>query len=215
MQAFTYLSNQMSVIALTGGIGSGKSEAAKQFAKLGVPVVDVDVIAHELTAVGEPTLTEISSAFGTDFFNTDGTLNRAKLRAHVFEHEGERLKLEAILHPAIQRRALSQLATNEHNLKPVYQIIVIPLLFENNRYASIVHKTIVVDCDEQLQIQRAMARSQLSETQVKAIMNAQVSRATRLSLADEVIENNGSLAELTKKIAEIHEKLIKTCIVSK
>lgn len=205
----------MTVIALTGGIGSGKSEAAKQFAKLGVPVVDVDLIAHELTAVGEPTLAEISHAFGADFLNTDGTLNRAKLRAHVFEREDERLKLEAILHPAIQKRALSQLAANEHQLKPAYHIIVIPLLFESNRYASIVHKVIVVDCDEQLQIQRAMARSQLSEAQVKAIMGAQVSRATRLSLADEVIENNGSLADLTEKIIEIHEKLIKTCIVSK
>lgn len=205
----------MSVIALTGGIGSGKSEAAKQFAKLGVPVVDVDVIAHGLTAVGEPTLAEISRTFGADFLNTDGTLNRSKLRAHVFEYESERLKLEAILHPAIQSRALSELATNEHQLKPVYQIIVIPLLFESDRYTSLVQKTIVVDCDEQLQIQRAMTRSQLSEAQVKAIMDAQVSRATRLSLADEVIENNGSLSDLTKKITEIHEKLIKTCIVSK
>jgi dephospho-CoA kinase len=205
----------MSVIALTGGIGSGKSEVAKQFVKLGVPVVDVDVIAHELTAAGEPILAEISRTFGADFLNIDGTLNRAKLRRHVFEHEDERLKLEAILHPAIQRRALSQLATNEHQLKPAYQIIVIPLLFESDRYASIVHKTIVVDCDEQLQIQRAMARSQLSEAQVKAIMGAQVSRATRLSLADEVIENNGSLTELAEKTAEIHEKIIKTCIVSK
>lgn len=205
----------MPVIALTGGIGSGKSEAAKQFAKLGVPVVDVDVIAHELTAAGEPILAEISHTFGADFLNTDGTLNRAKLRTHVFEDENERLKLEAILHPAIQTRALSELAANEHQLKPTYQIIVIPLLFESDRYASIVHKAIVVDCDEKLQIQRAMARSQLSEVQVKAIIDAQVSRATRLSLADEVIENNGSLVELTKKISEIHEKLIKTCLVSK
>jgi dephospho-CoA kinase len=205
----------MSVIALTGGIGSGKSEAAKQFAKLGVPVVDVDAIAHELTAAGEPMLAEIGRTFGADFLNTDGTLNRAKLRAHVFEHEHERIKLEAMMHPAIQSRALSQLAANEHKLKPAYQIIVIPLLFESNRYASIVQKAIVVDCDEELQIQRAMARSQLNEIQVKAIMQAQVSRATRLSHADEVIENNGSLAELTKKITELHEKLIKTCIVSK
>jgi dephospho-CoA kinase len=205
----------MPVIALTGGIGSGKSEAAKQFAKLGVPVVDMDVIAHELTAVGEPILAEISRTFGTDFLNTDGTLNRAKLRAHVFEHEDERLKLEAIMHPAIQSRALDQLAANEHQLNPAYQIIVIPLLFESNRYASIVHEVIVVDCDEELQIQRAMARSQLSATQVKAIMEAQVSRATRLNRADEIIKNNGSLAELTEKVTEIHEKLIKTCIVSK
>jgi len=131
---------QIPVIALTGGIGSGKSEAAKQFAKLGVPVVDTDVIAHELTAVGEPMLADISRIFGTDFLTADGALNRTKLRAHVFENPVERLKLEALLHPAIYERALSQLANNENKLHPAYQILVIPLLFENNRYDAVIHK---------------------------------------------------------------------------
>ena len=93
--------------------------------------------------------------------------------------------------------------------------MVLPLLFENDRYTSIAHKVLVIDCDESLQIKRAMARSQLSETQVKAIMDAQVSRATRLALADEVIENNGTLTELIEKVANINKKFIKTCIVSK
>lgn len=206
---------QTPVIALTGGIGSGKSEAAKQFAKLGVPVVDTDVIAHELTAVGEPMLADIGRIFGTDFLTADGALNRPKLRAHVFENPAERLKLEALIHPAIYGRALSQLADNENKLHPAYQILVVPLLFENNRYDAVAHKTLVIDCNESLQIKRAMARSQLTETEVKAMMDAQVTRATRLHLADEVIENNGSLAELLGKITEIHKKFIKTCIVSK
>ena len=205
----------MLIIALTGGIGSGKSEAAKQFGLLGVPIVDTDIISHELTAVGQSILAEIGSTFGADFLMANGALNRAKLRAHVFENKEERLKLEAILHPAIRARALKQLAENESKLQPNYQILVLPLLFENDRYASIAHKVLVIDCDESLQIKRAMARSQLSESQVKAIMDAQVSRATRLALADEVIENNGTLTELIEKVAYINKKFIKTCIVSK
>ena len=204
----------MFIIGLTGGIGSGKSEAAKQFALLGVPIVDADVIAHELTASGQPILADISHVFGIDFINPDGTLNRTKLRAHVLESTNERLKLEAILHPAIHDQALQLLSKNEAKLHPAYQLLVMPLLFESNRYDGVTHKTLVIDCDENLQIKRAMARSNMTEKEVKAMMAAQVSRAARLERADEVIENNGMLSDLTEKIAEIHKKFIKTCIVS-
>lgn len=205
----------MNIIILTGGIGSGKSEAAKQFAVLGVPIVDTDVIAHELTAAGKTMLDEIGRIFGMDYLNTDKTLNRTKLRAHVFKNPTERLKLEALLHPAIYDNVLKQITENEKNLHPAYQVLVIPLLFESNQYNGLAHKTLVIDCDESVQIKRAMARSHLSETDVNAIMSTQVTRSTRLSLADEVIENNGSLLELKEKIAELHKKFIKTCIVSK
>jgi dephospho-CoA kinase len=204
----------MLIIGLTGGIGSGKSEAAKQFALLGVPIVDADVIAHELTASGQPILAEISRIFGKDFITADGMLNRPKLRAHVFENTNERLKLEALLHPAIHDLALQRLSENEAKLHPTYQLLVMPLLFESNRYDGVTHKTLVIDCDEDLQIKRAMARSNMPEKEVKAMMAAQISRATRLKRADEVIENNGTLTDLTEKIAEIHKKFIKTCIVS-
>lgn len=205
----------MYVIALTGGIGSGKSEAAKQFSRLGVPVVDTDAIAHSLTAVGEPTLAEIARHFGTGFLNADGSLDRAKLRAHIFNNPAERQRLEAILHPAIRERALQQLADNENQWHPHYQILVVPLLFESNSYEAIVQKTLVIDCDERTQINRTMARSQMTETDVKAVMQTQVSRATRLERADEIIENSGSVEELTEKVNKIHKKFIKTCIVSK
>jgi dephospho-CoA kinase len=199
----------MTIIALTGGIGSGKSEVALQFAQLGVPIVDTDVISHQLTALGSPVLTQINHLFNDNFLTPDGHLDRAKLRTHVFNSPEERKKLEALLHPLIRANALKQLAKNEHSLKPAYQILVIPLLFENNQYTSLVHKILVVDCDETLQIQRAMARSQLTKAQVEAIMAAQVSRATRLSQADEVIENNGTLAELIENISNMHKKLVK------
>lgn len=204
----------MFIIALTGGIGSGKSEAAKQFALLGVPIVDADVIAHELTAIGQPLLEDISRMFGADFITPDGALNRVKLRAHVFNKPEERLKLEAILHPAIHQHALQQLVENEGKFHASYQLLVMPLLFENNRYNGLANKILVIDCDESLQIERAMARSNMTEKDVKAMMAAQVSRATRIARADAVIENNGTLAELTEKIAAINKKFIKTCIVS-
>jgi len=203
------------IVALTGGIGSGKSEVARQFAALGVPIVDADVISHALTAVGQPLLKEISSTFGADFINADETLNRTKLREHVFNNLAERLKLEALIHPAIHKHALEQLAENENLLHPAYQILVIPLLFENNRYNGIADKILVVDCDESLQIRRAMARSNMSESDVKDMMNAQVARNVRLKFADEIIVNDGTLTELYEKVALIHKKLIKTCIVSK
>ena len=205
----------MFIIALTGGIGSGKSEAAKQFALLGVPIVDADVIAHELTAIGQPILADIGRIFGADFITTEGALDRAKLRAHILANANERLKLEALLHPAIHDHVLQKLAENEVKLHSAYQLLVMPLLFESQRYDGVAHKTLVIDCDESLQIKRATARSNITEQEVKAMMNAQVSRTTRLNRADEVIENNGTIADLTKKIASIHKNVIKTCIVSK
>lgn len=203
------------VVALTGGIGSGKSVAAKQFETLGVPVVDTDVIAHELTAKGMPILAEINQLFDSDFLTADGTLDRAKLRAHVFNNIENKRMLEALIHPAIYQCAIQKLAENTRQLNPAYQVIVVPLLFESNRYDGIANKTLVIDCDESLQIKRAMARSQLTESEVKTVMLAQLKREARLRLADEVIENNGSLAELQEKIMDFHKKFIKTCIVSK
>lgn len=205
----------MYIVGLTGGIGSGKSEAAKLFAELGVPVVDTDVIAHSLTAAGSPVLQQIALTFGSDYIHQDGNLNRSMLRAHVMGNPDERRKLEEILHPAIHHHALAQLTANEKKLQPRYQVLVIPLLFENRRYEDVINKIIVVDCEESLQIQRAMARSELNEADVRAMMAAQVSRDTRLNGAHEVIKNSGTLNELREKIHKIHNKLIKTCIVSK
>lgn len=205
----------MYIVALTGGIGSGKSEAARQFAQLGVPVVDTDVIAHELTATGSPILSEIEHMFDAGVLNDDGSLNRAKLRALVLSNPADRVRLEGLLHPAIYERAIALLKDNESKLRPQYQILVIPLLFENNRYHNVIDKILVIDCDENTQISRAMTRSKLTEEEVKAMMAAQTSRKVRLNGADEIIENNHSLADLIDKINKLHNKLIKTCIVSK
>lgn len=199
----------MYIVALTGGIGSGKSEASKQFFRLGVPVIDTDAIAHELTATGNPMLTKIAHTFGTQYLNAEGALNRAKLRTHILNNPAERLKLEALLHPVIYERAIELLNNNQRMLHPVYQILVVPLLFESNRYQDLVNKVLVIDCEEQLQIERAMARSQMTEQEARSMMSAQTTRANRIKLADEVIENNGLLAELIEKVNEFHKKTIK------
>lgn len=201
----------MFVVGLTGGIGCGKSEAARIFAKLGVPIVDVDVIARHLTTAGQPVLQEIISAFGTEFLDADGNLNRAAMREKVFNDIAARKDLEGILHPAIYDQALLELSQNQ---SAHYQILAISLLFENNRYKNDVARSLVIDCDEALQVSRTMQRSGLTEQAVRAIMTAQVSRDFRRKMADDLIENNGSLDELTKKITGMHEKYIHTCIVS-
>ena len=205
----------MQVVVLTGGIGSGKSEAAKQFAALGVPVVDVDAIAHQLTAKGQALLGQIQLLFGADFLLADGSLDRAKLAAQVFAHPEQRLKLESLLHPAIYQAALQQLKDNAKNSAAAYQILVIPLYFESTRYQKIADTVLVIDCPEALQIERAMQRNGTAAASVQAVMQAQVSRARRLEGADEVIDNHGNLAALQEKVGLIHKKFIKTCIVNK
>jgi len=205
----------MHVVGLTGGIGSGKSEAARMFALLGVPVTDVDVIAHQLTGPGQPLLQDIAKVFGKGYMLEDGTLNRKALRERVFADEAARRQLEAILHPAIHQQAMLALSANGTGNTMPYQILVIPLLFEGNRYQEIVNRTLVIDCDESLQVARAMQRNaELSEQDVHAIMQAQMPRKRRIELADDVIENNGSLETLAAEIAKIHAKYIHTCIVS-
>lgn len=205
----------MTIIALTGGIGSGKTEAANQFAALGIPVVDTDVISHALTATGQPMLAKINLALGPGFISELGELDRAKLRAHVFDHPDARIKLEGLLHPAIHAEAVNQLADNKKNLNPAYQIVVVPLLFESQRFRTLSHHILVIDCDEEKQLERTMARSHLAPSQVKAIIAAQVSRSTRLEHAEYVIENNGTREELVEKVTLFHENFINTCIVSK
>jgi dephospho-CoA kinase len=196
----------MMIVGLTGGIGSGKSEAARLFNELGAPVADTDAIAHALTAPGQPALQEIAESFGTDVLHHDGSLNRAYLRQKVFSDAGAKHLLEGILHPLIREEVANIVA--RHASAP-YQIIMVPLLFETGAYAGLIDRSLLIDCDESLQIARAMARSQLAEIEVRAIMAAQCSREQRLKMADDVILNNGTLVDLEKQVREKHEKYIR------
>lgn len=200
------------IVGLTGGIGSGKSAAAAQFAALGTPVIDVDVISHQLTAAGHPAVLAIAKELGNDMLNADGSLNRAAVRSKVFEDAAARQQLEGILHPAIYEEAQRQLQ-EVRNTAP-YCIIVVPLLFESERYQRLIDRSLLIDCEESIQIARTMQRSQMSEIEVKNIMAAQLSRETRRQLANDIISNNGSLDELQKNVIAFHQKYINPCIVS-
>ncbi|NOT66895.1 MAG: dephospho-CoA kinase [Methylophilaceae bacterium] len=201
----------MFVVGLTGGIGSGKSEATRIFASLGVPIVDVDVISHQLTAAGQPILKEIIAFFGEEFLLENGELNRKAISRKIFADSALRLRLEAILHPAIYDKALQELAKNS---QAPYQILAIPLLFEGTRYQPIIQRSLLIDCDASLQISRTMQRSSLPEKTVRDIMAIQVSREVRRALASDIVENNGNIEQLRTKITKIHENYIHTCIVS-
>ena len=192
----------MYVVGLTGGIGCGKSEAARCFAKLGVPVVDVDVIAHQLTTAGQETLRDIVDVFGETYLLPDGNLNRDAMREKVFND-------------IAARKDLAPGKEMEQNANAPYQVLAISLLFENQRYKDNVTRSLVIDCDESLQVTRTMKRSGLSEQTVRGIMAAQVSRPTRIKMADDLIENEGTLEELHAKIVEMHQKYMQACIVSK
>lgn len=201
----------MYLVGLTGGIGSGKSEAARIFAELGVPVIDTDAIAHTLTSTGQPVLQEIIKQFGKAYLQPDQTLNRAALREKIFADPQARQQLESILHPAIFTAVLQ--AINQHADAP-YQVIAVPLLFESDRYQTLISRSLLIDCDEALQISRASARSRLAPSTVEAIMRAQLPRSERIRRADDIISNDGSLSALREKIKDLHKNYMQACIVN-
>lgn len=201
----------MLIIGLTGGIGSGKSEVSRLFSELGVPIVDVDVISHQLTAKGQSTLQAIANQFGTIVLNKDGSLNRERLREIVFNKPEARHALEAIMHPAIYEEAMIEL--NRNKAIP-YQILVVPLLFESTRYQKLINHSLVIDCDSATQIDRASKRDGSSKSQIEKIIAAQIPRETRNQLADDIITNNGSLDDLKEKVIQLNDKYRNTCAVN-
>lgn len=190
----------MLTVGLTGGIGSGKSTVADLFAALGVPVIDTDVIARELTAPGGPALDAIRAAFGEAVMQADDTLDRAALRRRIFADPGERQRLEAILHPRIEANVRQALAS----LTAPYALVVIPLLVETGGYRDVIDRVLVVDCPEDLQIARVMARSGLARAEAESIVAAQARRSARLAAADDVIVNTAAPEALRSQVAALH-----------
>jgi len=193
------------VVGLTGGIGCGKSSACKIFTELGVDVIDADKISHELTQHNGAAIPAIRSQFGEEYIGTDGALDRAKMRKLVFSDNGCRIKLEALLHPLILETTAKRIL---HCNSP-YVIVAIPLLLETDDYNYLVNRILVVDCNEQLQIIRAMKRSHLSVEEIKAIMAAQINRRQRLVKADDIIVNNDDISCLKKQVVRMHRNYIK------
>jgi dephospho-CoA kinase len=191
------------LIALTGGIASGKSAVAELFAKLDVPVLDTDQIARDVVAPGTPALGQLVAEFGPEILDAQGRLDRARMRERVFSDPQQRRKLEAITHPAIR----AELARRSAAAGGDYQIHVIPLLVETGR-AEAYDRVLVVDCPEEAQIARLMARDGTSREQAAEILSAQVRREERLDAAHDVIENTGTLADLQDFVATLHRNYV-------
>ena len=189
----------MLIIGLTGGIGSGKSTVAGYFSRLGVPVIDADLIARELVAPGSPAAEKIAGIFGPSVLLTDGSLDRPQLRHLVFTDSNARRRLEAVLHPLIY----AEMRLRTRALRTRYCVWVVPLLLETCK-TELVDRVLVVDTAESLQRQRALSRDGMDDDILEAILTSQVSRAERLRAADDVIVNNADLTHLQEQVAALH-----------
>jgi dephospho-CoA kinase len=192
------------VVGLTGGIGSGKSAAADEFARLGAAVVDTDEIARELTAAGGAAMPHIRSLFGEAFVAPSGAMDREAMRRRVFADPLARQALERLLHPMIRAESERRIAA----ATAPYVVHVVPLLVESGDYRGRVDRVLVVDAPEDLQVQRVGARSGLPAAEVRAIMASQASRERRLAAADDVIDNAGDLVALHAQAAALHAKYV-------
>ena len=191
------------VVGLTGGIGSGKSAAAEEFARLGASVVDTDVISHELTGKGGAAIPEVERVFGKGFV-LDGAMDRKRMRDHVFADPAAKRSLERLLHPMIREESARRIAA----ASGPYVVHVVPLLIESPDYRKRVDRVLVVDCPEETQVARVRARSGLSEDEVRAIMRGQTPRAGRLAAADDVIDNSSTRDALRNQVAALHKKYL-------
>jgi dephospho-CoA kinase len=192
------------VVGLTGGIGSGKSAAADEFARLGATVVDTDVISRELTEKGGAAVARIEKLFGRSFLDPAGGMDRKKMRDHVFADPAAKRALEALLRPMIREESARRIAA----APGPYVVHVVPLLIESPDYRRRVDRVLVVDAPEETQVKRVRARSGLAADEVRAIMRGQVSRAERLAAADDVIDNRGSRDALRKQVGALHQKYL-------
>lgn len=187
-------------VGITGGVASGKSAAAAEFARLGVPIADADLIAHELTASGSPGLMALRTGLGDGILDAAGALDRARMRRQLFSDVALRRRVEAILHPLVIEALARQMAAAQG----AYCMAVIPLLVENAAARALVDRVLVVDCPEQLQLARLMSRDGESESSACAMLAAQSNRARRLASGDDILVNAAGLAQLQAAVRRLH-----------
>ena len=196
----------MHIIGLTGGIGSGKSEAAKIFSSFGAKIIDLDIIAHDLTTKNALGYSLIIEHFGDDFLNNKKEIDRKKLRKSIFEDKKIKKDIESILHPLILNECQSQIR-ELHNV--LYLILVVPLLFETSTYLKLINESLLIDCSEKTQIKRVNKRDGGNSKLTMLILKSQVNRNQRITKADRIILNEGSLKNLSMKIKQFHENTLK------
>lgn len=189
------------IVGLTGGIGSGKTTVANIFAEYGITIVDADIIARDVVAIGSPALSHISAHFGPEFIHPGGQLNRVLLRKQIFSNEADKLWLNNLLHPLIREQLIRQLS----EAQSPYCLLVAPLLIENN-LITLVNRVLVVDVSEETQVNRTTTRDNNSADQVQAIIASQASRETKQKHADDLLNNDShSIEELKSSITKLHQ----------
>ena len=195
----------MFIIGMTGGIGSGKSEALKIFESLNIKVIDLDNIAKEITDTSHQAIQEIKLVFGDAIFDKDNRLDRKKLREIIFSEKDQKINLEKILHPKILEEVMKRLnvLSNES-----YVVIDIPLLFETNQYTSLISRSLVIDCKVNDQIERVKKRDGIDTSVIQSIIEQQVGRNYRIERADDVVVNDGSIEKLEESIKALHKKYL-------
>lgn len=195
----------MLIVGMTGGIGSGKSEALKIFQSLGVEVIDLDEISKEITTNNNKAIEEIKSAFGRNLFDKNNQLNRKKLKEIIFTDQNHKLKLENILHPKILEEVKKKLTL--YYSEP-YVVIDIPLLFETKEYINIISRSLVIDCELSTQVERVNKRDGIASPLIQSIINNQINRDVRLKKADDIVLNEGSKKKLFEVIQTLHKKYL-------
>lgn len=191
------------IAGLTGGIGSGKSEVSARFERLGITVVDADMIARQVVEPGSLALEKIAEHFGKAIITKDGALDRKQLRSIIFEQSSEKIWLESLLHPIIRAETIAQLNSSQSP----YTILSSPLLLETNQH-ELVDRILVVDADENLQVSRASSRDSISPENIQKIMQSQLSRSARCAKADDIIRNHGDLRELQDQVESLHARYL-------
>jgi len=190
---------------MTGGIGSGKSEALKIFKSLSIKVIDLDNISKEITETSHQAIQEIKLVFGDAIFDKDNQLDRKKLKEIIFSDKNKKINLEKILHPKIYEEVKKRLNALSHES---YVVIDIPLLFETNQYTSLISRSLVIDCKDNDQIERVKKRDGIDISVIQSIIDQQINRSSRIEKADDVVINDGSIEKLEESIKSLHKKYL-------
>jgi len=191
-------------VGLTGGIASGKTTISNLFAKMGVPVIDTDIISRKLLEPGELAFDQVCAHFGPDIVSSDGKIDRARLREIVFSNPDEKSWLETMLHPLIYQRSHDAIVTK---VRAHYVLVVVPLLFETN-FQSLVDRILVVDCPSAKQIERLVKRDHIKESLARKMLSQQLENTERLARAHDIIDNRADDTDLESQVAALHKRYL-------